>query len=95
MLSFPLNKYRIFGNSMIPTFLDGDYVLVWVWFGKLKKDDIVVARNKKGLIIIKRIQSIENEKYFLVGDNAKESTDSRDFGFVTKKDILGKVLFKL
>lgn len=95
MLKFPLNKYKIFGNSMSPAFSNGDYVLVWSWFRSFKKNDIVVARNKNGLIIIKRINNIKNGKYFLIGDNEKESTDSRDFGFITKKDILGKVFLKI
>lgn len=95
MLNFPLSKYKISGNSMSPTFLDGDCVLAWSWFLKLKIQDVVVAKNRDSLIIVKRIKSINNNKYFLIGDNLKESTDSRNYGFVKKKDILGKVVKKI
>jgi type IV secretory pathway protease TraF len=29
------------------------------------------------------------------GDNKKESIDSRNFGFINKKNIIGKVVFKM
>lgn len=34
------------------------------------------------------------DTYFVVGDNRYHSTDSRNWGFLPKNDILGKVLFK-
>ena len=88
----PLKKFRIHGKSMNPSFTEGSFVLVWTWFKDLREGDVVIARSQKRLII-KRIKKVKNRKYFLVGDNEKESTDSRSFGFVKKKDILGKVLF--
>jgi nickel-type superoxide dismutase maturation protease len=88
-------KYKISGNSMSPTFSDGEEILVNRLSYILKKPkvrDIVAVkdpRDKK--ILIKRISRIEHGKYFVVGDNKEHSTDSRKFGMIEKTDIVGKV----
>lgn len=82
---------------MKPTFSEDDSVLVSsvpLMFGKPKKGDVVVFE-KYNRLYIKRIKKIKGEKYFLVGDNKKDSQDSRRFGFVSRKQIKGKVIFKL
>ena len=82
---------------MAPTFSEDDNVLVSslpLMFGKPKKGDVVVFE-KYNRFYIKRIKKIKDEKYFLVGDNKKDSQDSRRFGSVTRKQIKGKVLFKI
>ena len=81
---------------MAPTFREGDNVLVSsipYFFSNPKVGDIVILKREK--YIIKRITKMRNGKFFLVGDNKKESTDSRNFGWVSEKEILGKVIVKL
>lgn len=81
---------------MAPTFKENDIVLVnrlSYFLNRPKIGDLIVLKQRKH--IIKRIKRIKNDKYFVVGDNRKESTDSREFGWVSKKDILGKVIFKI
>jgi nickel-type superoxide dismutase maturation protease len=89
--------FLVQGDSMLPGLKDGDVVLVDP-YAELKTGDIVLARHpfKKSVQIIKRIReiSIEN-RYFLVGDNLEESTDSRSFGAIPAKDILGKAVCRL
>lgn len=53
--------------------------------------DIVVA-NVDDSSIIKRIGYIEDQKVYLVGDNAENSIDSRTFGMVDETQITGKVI---
>ncbi|OGH38182.1 MAG: hypothetical protein A3B44_00825 [Candidatus Levybacteria bacterium RIFCSPLOWO2_01_FULL_38_21] len=87
---FPLQKFRIEENSMSPFLKPGDTVLI-SRFGKIKIGDVVVFEvNDKHYV--KRIEKIKGDKYFLTGDNKKESIDSRRFGWIEKKDIIGKVI---
>lgn len=39
--------------------------------------------------------SIPGDKYFVVGDNRTDSTDSRAIGLIDKKDIMGSVSFRI
>jgi len=39
--------------------------------------------------------TIPGDKYFVVGDNRTDSTDSRVIGLIDKKDILGKASFRI
>lgn len=79
----------------MPNLKPGDLVLVETiskLFGTYKEKDIVVFR-KENKILIKKIQNIHDRKYFVVGDNVLESKDSRHFGWVDKKYIIGKVFY--
>ncbi len=79
---------------MLPTLKPGQDILVFCWFLRLKKGDLVVFK-KNGKELIKRVQKIHNEEYFVIGDNKKESTDSRRFGWIKKSEIIGKVIYQL
>lgn len=83
---------------MEPTISQGQTVLVSAvpyLFSKPKIGDIV-AFKKNEKVFIKRINKIDpsadGEKYFVSGDNKNDSFDSRRFGWITKENILGKVV---
>ncbi len=90
-------KYICEGKSMNPTLKDGEVVLV-DREAKIEVSDIVVARHpiEQNTEIVKRVERInEHGHYFLVGDNLKDSNDSRHFGAVAGKYIKGKVVARL
>lgn len=89
--------YLVEGNSMLPALKDGEAVLINP-NAKVAAGDIVLANHlyKESVKILKRVKEF-NEKgdLFLVGDNPKESTDSRTFGAVPLKYVIGKVTCRL
>ena len=95
-----MGESRIFcveGDSMLPDLKEGDLVLINPQ-AELQIGDIVLARHpfKQSVKIIKRVSEIlSGERYFLVGDNLAESSDSRSFGAISAKDILGKAEARL
>lgn len=82
---------KVRGESMLPFAKDGDFVLV-LKFLKAKKGRVVLARDPRNKrLIMKRVRAIEKNKVLLLGDNKRESTDSRHFGPIDKTDVLGTV----
>jgi len=77
---------------MIPTLKPGKIVLALAKNSNHRKGDVVIAK-KDHLEIIKRIEKINQKKYFLVGDNSFESTDSRQLGWFSKDQLSAKVIW--
>lgn len=71
--------------------LDPGQVVVAVRKRNYGIEDVVFIWHQ-GREKIKRIRSVEGEKYDVRGDNPSQSTDSRHFGLVDKNDIIGKVI---
>ena len=102
----PIIKFKVREKSMETAIKERSTLLVSRYhylFKKPKVGEIVVIRlnlqegsifTQKGeRYIIKRIDKINGDKVFVVGDNEKESVDSRKFGWINKCDIIGKVIF--
>lgn len=83
---------------MTPILSPGDTVLASplpYLFSNPKINDVVVCHDPKSkIIIVKRIVKIEKKMFFVSGDNPKESTDSKTFGSIKRRDIIGKVIYK-
>ncbi len=99
-LLFFFGKRRAFlieGDSMLPTLKNGDAILIDA-DAKVAVGDILLTKHpfKKSVKLVKRLSEIDqNGNYFLVGDNPSESTDSRTFGALSPKHLLGKAVCRL
>lgn len=76
---------------MRPVLSSGQMIVCWT-SQIVHKGDVVVARQDQREIV-KRVQNVQRNVVWLVGDNAPHSTDSRDFGWIDKSAILGVMVF--
>jgi len=88
--------FLVEGDSMSPALNDGDTVLVRP-LADIKVGDIVLADHpyRSSVTILKRVARIADGRVTLAGDNEAASTDSRTFGPVSIKSIIGRVECRL
>ncbi|CAN5416587.1 nickel-type superoxide dismutase maturation protease [soil metagenome] len=89
--------FLVEGNSMLPTLKSGDAILINPQ-ANFETGDIVLAKHpfKQSVKILKRIGEISKDgKFFLIGDNKDESSDSRSFSAIAESEILGKAVCRL
>jgi len=93
--------YFVPSDSMAPTLNPGEFILVdtWAYRGHPpEQGDVVVFHYSEEMQwLVKRVGTwpdgklAKNNEYYLLGDNAISSHDSRYFGGVTGNRIIGKV----
>jgi nickel-type superoxide dismutase maturation protease len=97
------SRVAIEGPSMAPTLLPGDWALV-VTPRTFRRGDVVVVEHpgRPGYEMVKRLVGVSGEsvgervlgqdEFWIEGDFAQASTDSRTFGPVTRDELKAKVL---
>lgn len=91
-----LSIFKIQGHSMEPNFHQGDVIVIsniLYLFKNPQSGDVILFKDKDSKKqILKRITQIKGEKYIVKGDNIK---DSKEFGEISREEILGKVIYQI
>lgn len=93
-----LRLLKVKGESLTPEFSGGDFVLVSKipFFLAPPVAGEVIAFHQPGYgLLIKRIESISAQGELTVAGTHPASVDSRVFGPVRRKDVLGKVIWHI
>lgn len=103
--AFPLAK--VSGRSMLPTFKDGSLLLTTRLFNRYKLEIgqvyVYTRTDEEGQehLVVKRLTNTTSLPYkgyeyllFFEGDNAEESYDSRQYGFINAEQIISKVIWQ-
>ena len=76
---------------MLPRLVPGRIVLA-CGFSRLRIGDVVILLHD-GLEKIKRIDHVEGDKLYVLGDNGADSTDSRQFGAIDRQYVIARVIW--
>lgn len=91
----PLTTVRVVGPSMEPAVRNGEW-----WIVRrtevLKPGHVVMMRHpeRQHLTVVKRLDHLAPEGWYVRGDNPDMSEDSRQFGLVPLHLIEGRLLFR-
>jgi hypothetical protein len=80
---------------MLPSLAPGDGLVALSW-PVLEPGDIVALRDPEEAdrILVKRVSRLHAETVEVLGDNESASRDSRLFGPVSRRDVLGLVVYR-
>ena len=96
----PLGRLRVVGESMVPTLLPGDRVLIWRGLGPLRPPvrvgDLVALADPRDpdRVMVKRVAGRVGTEVLVHGDNEAASTDSRHFGLISATTVRGRVVYR-
>ena len=74
-----------------PSVKEGDFVFAWKVLFPPRVGDLAVFRIPvSSELFLKRVTNIQDNRYWLEGENKTDSKDSRQLGWVPKEANLGK-----
>ena len=90
-----LKFIKVTGESLFPEYKGGDYVMVFTDpFFPFKEGDTIVFRHPVHGLMIKNIKQVESDKILVEGLHPN-SIDSRQFGPLDRRIIIGKVIWHI
>jgi nickel-type superoxide dismutase maturation protease len=93
-------RVTVEGPSMEPTLLTGDRLIVVArgpgGRGRVRTGDLVALRHpaENRRLLVKRVVAVTGDEVTVQGDNRHHSTDSRDFGPVDRRALVGRVVYR-
>jgi nickel-type superoxide dismutase maturation protease len=92
----PVRRFVVQDTSMQPLIQPGDRLLVLQWRAPKAGDlAVMLVPDAQRTYAVKRVASIEpNGDLVVRGDNPNVSRDSRDFGPVPRKLVVGTVVYR-
>jgi signal peptidase I len=83
-----IRLFKVEGHSLYPYFKQGERMLcIKIFkFSRIKVGDFVIFSKQPHGLMIKRVERIQQEKFFVQGTDPM-SIDSRDFGLIDRSDI--------
>jgi len=86
-----IGVFKVYGNSMLPSMSNGDFVITSCLLMRLKEGDVVVAEHPVYGRLIKRVVVVSSESGLRLAGENDSSVSSDDIGWVPMSHILGKV----
>ena len=95
MAPLPWFRVAVTGDSMTPALREGEWWLARRG-GRPRVGDVVVVDHPEqdGLLAVKRLIRREPDGWWVEGDNADRSRDSRHFGSIAEERIVGRLLVR-
>ena len=91
-LAKPILIRRVVSSGMAPKLRPGQLVLATRFFRKLHPGQVVIITHDDKELI-KRIEEVKDDQVFVVGDNLEASTDSRQFSWLSREAVIGRVFW--
>jgi nickel-type superoxide dismutase maturation protease len=93
ILGWRFGRVAVHGPSMAPHLKHGDWVIVRCQV-RPRVGDVALVRLPDGGLAVKRLIRRVRDGWWVEGDNAYASTDSRQFGAIPEDAVLGRVIFR-
>lgn len=87
----PILLRRVRSRSMAPKLRPGQLIIATRFFRKLHAGQVVIVQQDDKQLV-KRIEIIEDDRLFVIGDNLPASVDSRQFGWLDRGAVIARVL---
>jgi signal peptidase I len=94
-----LQFIKVSGNSLLPEYREGDFVLVAkipFFVRHIRQGDIIVFDHPVYGLMIKRVDHLvpDKDEIYVIGTH-EFSVDSREFGPISWKTLIGKVIWHI
>jgi nickel-type superoxide dismutase maturation protease len=90
-----VRRVEVTGASMRPTLEPGDRLLVLAW-RRVRAGDLVALADPRdsARTLVKRVGQVDDANLTVLGDDPAASTDSRSFGPVPRRTVLGRAVYR-